>query len=209
MEPEAARRGGIVLSLYLKPSSKRMFTNLPEGGALRAASIASLSMVAIPGINELSVPFFGVPLTVLAMAAAGATLSFAYGEPLESRKKLFTLAIANTFLAAILVAVIPQALGWEWTNTNLEPPLAGIVAIAARWVVPNFIDLVPEVLRKVFRLEKYDRIYRGTDSSYDVDYTKYYEDSRYEEGKFISYDDGLEEGQEKPEVVRRGRKKKV
>ena len=165
---------------------------LAEGGILKVASLTSVAVAATPGINGWSIPMFGVPLTVLAMAAAGATISFAYGEPVKSRRKLFTLAIANTFIAAISVAVVPEAFGWNWVSEKLEPPLAGLVAIASRWIVPNFIDLVPEVLRKLFRLEKYDKTYSGGGMN---DYSDY-------------YDQGDSEDYYEPEVKRRANKRK-
>lgn len=115
--------------------------------------LAALTSIGV--INDWSVPLFGVPLTVIGMAAAGAYLSFAYGEPVKSRKKLYTLAIANTFLAAVSVAVLPQWLGWEWSSHKLEAPLAGMFAFAARFAVQPLIDTVPELIRKFFKLNEY------------------------------------------------------
>lgn len=106
--------------------------------------------------NDISLPFFGVHLTVLTMAAGGAIVSFAYGDPITSRKKLYTLAAANTFLATVAVAVLPAALGWQWVNPTLEPALAALIAIGARWFVPSMITMIPEFLRKIFRLDKKD-----------------------------------------------------
>lgn len=104
--------------------------------------------------NDISLPFFGVHLTVITMAVGGAIVSFAYGEPITSRKKLYTLAAANTFLASICVAVLPAALGWEWVNNGLQPALAAMIAVGARWFVPAIITMIPEFLRKIFRLDK-------------------------------------------------------
>jgi hypothetical protein len=104
--------------------------------------------------NDLTIPFFGVHLTVITMAAGGAIVSFAYGDPITSRKKLYTLAVANTFLASISVAVLPAALGWEWVNNGLQPALAALIAVGARWFVPSMISIIPEFLRKIFRLDK-------------------------------------------------------
>lgn len=165
------------------------------GGLLKITSATSLATAAAAGFNGWSIPLFGVPLTVIAMAAAGATISFAYGEPVRSRRKLFTAAIANTFLASIVVAVLPKAFGWDWVDPRLEPPFAGLVAVGARWFVPQFISLIPEVLRKLFRLEKYDSTY-SSGSSYENnigDYSDYYNGGDKEEKK---------------EVPQRGRRKK-
>lgn len=109
-------------------------------------------------INDWSVPLFGVPLTVIGMAAAGAYLSYAYGKPEPKRKKLYTMAIANTFLAAVCVAVLPSWLGWEWTNSRIEAPLAGLFAFGARFAVQPFIDTIPEIIRKLFKLKEYNEV---------------------------------------------------
>ena len=132
-------------------------TVLPGAGMFMLATVGS--------INHITTPFFGVPLTVLAMAAGGALVSFAYGEPETSRRKLYITAAANTFLAAIFVAVIPRAFGWEWSVPALEPAFAAGVAWISRWAVPNTIKLVPDILRKVFRLDR--------DEESDEEYTPY------------------------------------
>lgn len=140
-------------------------TVLPGAGMLALASFGA--------INQITTPFFGVPLTVIAMAAGGALVSFAYGESEISRKRLYTTAAANTFLAAIFVAVIPRAFGWSWSVPALEPAFAAGVAWIARWAVPTTIKLVPDILRKVFKLNKEDQDYdiysdyRRHDSKYD------------------------------------------
>ena len=118
--------------------------------------LAALASAGV--INDWSVPLFGVPLTVIGMAAAGAYLSYAYGKPESSRKKLYTMAIANTFLATVCVAVLPQWLGWEWTNSKIEAPLAGLFAFGARFAVQPFIDTIPEIIRKLFKLREYSEV---------------------------------------------------
>lgn len=105
-------------------------------------------------VNDWSMPLFGVPLTVIGMAAAGAWLSYAYGKPEPNRKKLYTMAVANTFVATVCVAVLPVWLGWEWTNSRIEAPLAGLFAFSARFAIQPAIDLIPALLRKWFKLEE-------------------------------------------------------
>lgn len=46
---------------------------LTKGGLLKVASLTSIGIAATTGINGWSIPLFGVPITVLAMAAGGAT----------------------------------------------------------------------------------------------------------------------------------------
>jgi hypothetical protein len=106
--------------------------------------------------NDITIPLFGVKLTVISMAAAGALVSFAYGKRVESRKMLYTLAAANTFIGSVAAAILPAALGWDWVKPELTPALAAVIAIAARWVVPAAIDLVPEFLRKILKLPPKD-----------------------------------------------------
>lgn len=115
---------------------------------------AATGLVGSLVFNDISLPFFGVHLTVITMAAGGAIVSFAYGDPITSRKRLYTLAAANTFIASVSVAVLPAMLGWEWVNNGLQPALAAFIAVGARWVVPSMITMIPEFLRKIFRLEK-------------------------------------------------------
>lgn len=122
--------------------------------------IASANVMALAGLatignwNDLSIPLFGVRVTVIMMAAGGSFASFAYGDPVKPRKKLYTLAVVNTFLAAIVVAVFPAMMGWQWSTPKIEPPLAALVAIGARWFVPATIGAIPELVRKIFRLDK-------------------------------------------------------
>lgn len=128
----------------------RGFADVPvlAGTALAIGAAAT----AVGNWNDLSIPLFGVRVTVIMMAAGGAFASFAYGDPVKPRSKLYTLAAVNTFLAAIVVAVFPPMLGWQWSSPKIEPPLAALVAIGARWIVPAAITMVPELLRKILRL---------------------------------------------------------
>ena len=98
--------------------------------------------------NDLSTPVLGVPLTVLGTGAGGAFASYAYGSPEKSRAKLFMTVIANTFLAAAGVAVIPKFFGWTWVTPVVQPPLAGLLAFFARWAIPMSIELAPGWLKE-------------------------------------------------------------
>lgn len=100
--------------------------------------------------NELSVPLFGAPLTVIGMAFGGALASFAYGKPETSRKRLFLTVLANTYLGTIVVVILPAWLSWGWVDPVLAPPLAGAMSFALRFTVPVAIELVPQWIRRVF-----------------------------------------------------------
>lgn len=120
----------------------------------RLTLMASIGFATIATINDLSVPFLGVPLNVVTVAAFGSIVSFAWGQPIKERKKLYMYALASTFLAATFVAVVPYMMGWEWVKPELQPPFAGLMAAGMRFMVPPFVDAIPEVIRKVFRLDK-------------------------------------------------------
>lgn len=126
--------------------------------------VAAGGGLAITGwLNNISISLFNVPVTVVAMAAAGALLSFAYnvdGDEEMPRKKLFILVMANTMLACAAVAVLPQWLGWSWNSSKIEGSLALLFAALARFVIPWGLGLVPElgkeILSKWFKLGQYN-----------------------------------------------------
>lgn len=115
------------------------------------AGAAGLSWVAI--INEWSVQLFSVPLTVVGMAAAGTLLSFGYGPKSESRKKIYLEAMFVTFVSVCAVAVIPNVMDWT-IKPELQAPTAGVIGALGRFAVDPLIKLIPELLRKIFRLDK-------------------------------------------------------
>lgn len=132
---------------------KRLMRGMGDAGLLGGLSLMGVAATAAAaGWNDWSVPLFGVRVTVIMMAAGGAFASFAYGDPVRPRSKLYTLAAVNTFLASVLVAVVPAMMGWQWSTPKLEPPLAALVAIGCRWIVPQAILMIPEFLRKILRL---------------------------------------------------------
>lgn len=110
-----------------------------------------MAALAAAGFNIWTVPLFGVPLTVMAIAVLGAVLGASYGEPIRSRKDLLKTVTGHAFLATVMVAVIPAALGWAWVIPKLEAPLAGLLAFSFKFAIPA----IPwtEVIRKLFKLE--------------------------------------------------------
>lgn len=132
---------------------------------MRAGAIVCLAVYAgavsaqtfgLTSLNEITTPFFGVPLTVLAMAAAGSLIGFAYTPPLESRQKLYTLAMANTVLAAWFVVLIPEWQGWS-IKPILLPPLAGLTGAASVIIVPMMFKRLPDFFTGIM-----DRIFNRT-----------------------------------------------
>lgn len=103
--------------------------------------------------NNITLPIWSVPLTVLASSAVGALVAFAhFDEP--NRKKLFGMALANTFLAASLVTILPLWLEWEWMTPEVkkvaQAPLGFVLAFAMRWAVPLLTEVGPTWVRNKF-----------------------------------------------------------
>lgn len=125
--------------------------------------VAAGGGLALTGwLNNISISLFNVPITVVAMAAAGALLSFAYnieGDDKMPRRRLYVLVVANTMLACAAVAVVPQWMDWSWNSPKIEGSLALIFAALARFVIPLGLKLIPEmgreILSKWFKLGEY------------------------------------------------------
>lgn len=119
------------------------------GASALGASVGGL-------VNQWSVQLFNVPLTVVGMTVAGTLLSFGYGPKVENRKNLYLQALFIAFLATVTVAVIPEVMDWDWVTPKLQAPLGGMLGVLGRFTIDPAIKLVPELLRKIFRLDKKD-----------------------------------------------------
>ena len=116
------------------------------------AAVGGLSWVGM--INQWSVQLFNVPLTVVGMAAAGTFISFGYGPKAENRRTIYMEALFITFLSVVTVTVLPAILGWQWVKPELQGPFAGFLGVLGRFSFEPLRALFPELLRKVFRLDK-------------------------------------------------------
>jgi hypothetical protein len=121
---------------------------------LTAAAGAGTGVTAFDVINGFSTPYIGAPLTVIAMAMFGAWFSHGYFDKEKELKKLYFMITVNTFLGSIGSALLPAILDWDWFRPALQGPLAGGLAFMAQATVPPLLTLIPEVLRKLFRLDK-------------------------------------------------------
>lgn len=116
------------------------------------AGVAGASWLSL--INNASLQLFNVPLVVVGMAAAGTLLSFGWSPSGTSRMKMYAMAAMITFLSTVSVAVVPAFMGWDWVTPAREAPLAGLLGISGRFVIPALIKLAPEIMRKIFKLDK-------------------------------------------------------
>ena len=127
--------------------------NAPEGadflalkvlGAVAAAG-AVFGDVALAGA---ALPFFGVSISTVGMSAAGSMIAFAYGTPVESRRKLYGYAIGGTFIGVWGV----QLLLWRGVDVPLQfqPPVAGVIALISRWAVPVIVENLAVIGSRLF-----------------------------------------------------------
>lgn len=116
-------------------------------------------------LNAVSVPLFGVPLTVIAMAVAGTYLSASQGKPEKKNARFYTRHVGYLFMSVVSVSIIPNLLGWNWATPRLEGPIAGALAFSARYWVPSVIELIPEIIKKIFKLKEYRKNEDSTEES--------------------------------------------
>jgi hypothetical protein len=120
-------------------------------GALKVMAVASvLGSLAGQVIDGAALPFFNVGVSTLGMATAGSMLAFAYGTPVKTRRKLYGYAFGGIFIGVWLVQILPVWLAWHWYNAELmQAPMAGLIALLSRWIVPFVIEEVPVILRRI------------------------------------------------------------
>ena len=95
--------------------------------------------------NGMSVPLFGVPVSALVMAGAGAICAFAWPRDQTTRVNMYLTIIASAFTGAVCVSVIPALLHESWPEP-LQPPLAFIFGLIIPWVMPAIRDGLPSLM---------------------------------------------------------------
>lgn len=133
---------------------------------LTAASAGAVSVSLIDEINNIIIPFIGVPVTVVTMAAAGAGVSFIHGDREPDTPKMFKQILANTFVSLLLIVIVPKMFSMHWVEPGITPPLAALVAWGSRWAIPATIKRFPDIVKRTFKLKEYnDRGYGSEDYS--------------------------------------------
>ena len=121
-----------------------------KGIRMTAAAAATGSLLPEAARTAITLPFFDVTLATLGMAVAGSLIAFAYGTPVEGRRKLFGYAVGGIFIGVWCAQLAPLVLGWAWYTPALQPPVAGLSALMSRWLMPLVIEQVPALYRRVF-----------------------------------------------------------
>ena len=120
------------------------------GIRMTAATAAAGSLLPAAADAAITLPFFDVTLATLGMAVAGSMIAFAYGTPVDGRRKLFGYAVGGIFIGVWCAQLAPLVLGWAWYTPALQPPVAGLSALMSRWLMPLVIEQVPALYRRVF-----------------------------------------------------------
>lgn len=118
--------------------------------ALPTVAAASAPNAWTTLINESSIPFLGVSLVVVSMAATGALISFGIGATIRDRRRMIRMALINTLAGSALTGLLPMAFGWDWATqaeTKALPPMALLISMSLRFFIPIAIDLAPMAAR--------------------------------------------------------------
>lgn len=126
-------------------------------------------------LNNFAISLFNVPLNVIILAAAGCLLSYAYdGSPEHVQKKKFYFSVlANTFTACATVSVVPHFMGWDWYSDKMQGSVAFLFALSARFAIPFFFKMMPEIIRRWFRVGEYKDIPERESSTSYSEYERY------------------------------------
>lgn len=111
-------------------------------------STAAGSVIGSLYVHGQNIPFFNVSISTFGMSAAGSMIAFAYGTPIESRKKLYGYAIGGTFIGIWGLQLL--MLYGIVIDPEFRPPVSGAIALLSRWIVPFFVDNFPMIWGRIF-----------------------------------------------------------
>lgn len=122
-----------------------------------ASLVGAAGAFKVNSLNTVPMYLFHVPLSVIFMAFVGAALSYAWADeqPPLPKKKVYVGVVFYTLVVSALVAFLPALLGWEWYDVKYQGSLALVMSAAARFVLPAFTKMLPEIVRKWFKIGEY------------------------------------------------------
>lgn len=116
----------------------------------------------IGAINSVTTSLFDVSGVVPFLAFTGALLSYGYeieGYEIPKRgKKFYFVLTTNALAATAAVSVFPHFFGWEWYDPKMQGSVAFLMALGGRFIVPIFFKLLPEIVRKWFKVGEYKQV---------------------------------------------------
>jgi hypothetical protein len=95
----------------------------------------------------VSLPVWGVPVSVVGAAAFGAGLSLFFGDPLPSRRALYGQTLAATAFGTACAVLVADGMNWDWAQKNISM-FALMSAAILRWFLPTIIERGKQLIRE-------------------------------------------------------------
>lgn len=125
-------------------------------GTAGAGSVATSPVFQV-FTHYINQPVWGIPVTVMGAAAAGAGLSLFFGDPLPTRRALFGQTLAATFFGAGMAILVSDGMDWEWATKNISI-FAMVSAAIIRWFLPSVIERCKQLIKEFkFSFTKRDK----------------------------------------------------
>lgn len=116
--------------------------------AIKLVGVVGAGSPVLQLFNEyIRQPVWGVPVTVIGAAAAGAALSLFFGDPIPTRKQLFGQVIAATMFGAGAAVMLADGMDWDWATKNISM-FAMFAAAMIRWFLPTIIDRGKQLIKE-------------------------------------------------------------
>lgn len=115
--------------------------------ALVAAKAAVGSAVVVP-VSTYVVPMWGTTPASFVLAGIGAVMSYAWDKREDSGLGLVFKTLSVTLFSVACVVVLPDLGGWNLMEKS-EPPLAFILALFGRHIIPALRKAVPTIARGI------------------------------------------------------------
>jgi hypothetical protein len=113
-----------------------------SGGAAAAQSPVTEIMT-----HYFKTPVWGVPVTVIGAAGAGAVMSLFFGDPIARRRDLYGQTIAATMFGCAVAVLAADGMGWQWAHNNM-PMFALMSAAMIRWFLPTTIERIKALIKE-------------------------------------------------------------
>lgn len=103
--------------------------------------------VVVPAAGYV-VPMWGTSVSSFGLAAIGAVMSYAWDKPEADRRVLLFKTLSVTLFSVAAVVALPDLAGWE-LMPRTEPPLAFIIALFGRHIIPAIRQAAPAIGRAI------------------------------------------------------------
>lgn len=114
---------------------------------ITSATTAAASSPFIDAFNNyIQLPVWGVPVTVIGAAGAGAVLSLFFGDPIPTRRALYGQTIGATFFGVAVAVLVADGLNWDWAIKNMSM-FALMSAAIMRWFLPTMIERGKQIIK--------------------------------------------------------------